>query len=77
MWIWLGAEPTSTHEILLSELPLQFTLDPNRLLLCQYQSDTAMLVLAPGSPIPLAIGGAIGIAVIVIAVVVYHQRRRS
>jgi hypothetical protein len=36
-----------------------------------------LLSFAPGSPIPLAIGGAVGVAVIIAAVVIYRKRRSS
>jgi hypothetical protein len=77
LWVWIDPQPLTTHTIFVSAFPFQLELDPNRLLLCQYHFDEVLLSFAPGSPIPLAIGGAVGVAVIIAAVVIYRKRRSS
>jgi hypothetical protein len=77
IWVWMEAQSISTHTIVVPEFPLQLILDPARLLLCQYQSDMALLSFAPGSPIPLAIGGVVGAAIVAGAVIIYRRRHHS
>jgi hypothetical protein len=75
IWVWMDAQATTTFEVLLSVMPLQLTLDPENLLLCQYQPDTTFLSFAPGSPIPLAIAGVAGVAIVATAIILIHRRR--
>ncbi|MFX1581388.1 MAG: M1 family metallopeptidase [Promethearchaeota archaeon] len=76
-WVWIEPQAVTLCSLQLSEFPIQLTLDPDRLLLCQYRIDTAILALSPGSPIPLLIGGALAIGLVVGAVVMYRRRYQS
>ena len=76
-WVWIEPQPLTTHTIFVSAFPLELELDPDRLLLCQYHFDKVLLFLAPSSPVPLAIAGVVGAAVIVTVVVIYRKRRSS
>ncbi|MFX1404419.1 MAG: M1 family metallopeptidase [Promethearchaeota archaeon] len=75
-WVWMEAQSITTHELLLSASPVQLTLDPERLLVCQYQLDFIFLGLFPGALIPLAIGGVVAAAVLV-GVIIFVRQRRS
>lgn len=77
IWVWIDAQTTSSCTISTPELPLFLALDPYRVLLCQYRSDSAILYLAMGSPIPLAIGIVVCVVIITIAVVIYRRRQSS
>jgi hypothetical protein len=76
-WVWIEPQTVNLCNLHLSEFPIQLTLDPEHLLLCQYRINTATLALGPGSPIPLIIGGAVAIGIVVGAVVLYRRRRKS
>ncbi|MFX1576133.1 MAG: M1 family metallopeptidase [Promethearchaeota archaeon] len=76
-WIWVDAQTSSSCVISTPELPLFMALDPGRVLLCQYRSDSAILSFALGSPIPLAIGIVVGVVIITLAVVIYRRRQSS
>ena len=79
--VWLSLPPlessTLTIEIETSDVPLRLYLDPARLLLCTYGTNSILLSLSPGSPIPLIIIGAVCIVVVVSIAIWIFRRRKS
>ncbi|MHA2314224.1 MAG: M1 family aminopeptidase, partial [Candidatus Hermodarchaeia archaeon] len=57
VWVWMEASPATVLSISVSDFPMQLTLDPEQLLLCQYGTRTLFLSLVPGSPILYGIVG--------------------
>ncbi|MFX1300442.1 MAG: M1 family metallopeptidase [Promethearchaeota archaeon] len=77
VWVWMDASPTTVLNISVSEFPLQLTLDPEQLLLCQYGARSLFLALVPGSPILYGIVGIVAVTALAFGIVIIWKRRRS
>jgi hypothetical protein len=77
VWVWMEASPVTALSISVPEFPIQLTLDPAQLLLCQYGTRTLFLSLVPGSPILYGIVGIVVLTAFAIGFVILWKRRRS
>ncbi|MDO8124611.1 MAG: M1 family metallopeptidase [Candidatus Hermodarchaeota archaeon] len=77
VWVWMEASPTSVLNISVSEFPLQLTLDPEQLLLCQYGLRSLFLALGPGSPILYGVVGIVVVTALALGIVIIWKRRRA
>lgn len=77
VWVWMEASPTTVLNISVPEFPIQLTLDPEQLLLCQYGTRTLFLALVPGSPILYSVVGIVVVTALAIGIVIIWKRRRS
>ncbi len=77
VWVWIEASPITVLSISVSEFPLQLTLDPEQLLLCQYGTQSIFLALVSGSPILYGVVGIVAVTALVIGIVIIWKRRLS
>ncbi len=68
---------TLTVEVETADMPLRLFLDPSRLLLCQYETDTILLTISPTFPILFLIVSGVGIVVVASIILIIFWRRRS
>ncbi|MFW9984774.1 MAG: M1 family metallopeptidase [Candidatus Odinarchaeota archaeon] len=77
VWVWMKASPATVLSITVPEFPLQLTLDPEQLLLCQYGTRSLYLALVPGSPILYGVVGIVVVTALALVIVIIWKRRRS
>lgn len=77
VWVWMEASPATVLNLTVSEFPIQLTLDPGQLLLCQYGTRSLFLALVPGSPLLYGVVGMVVVTALALGIIIIWKRRRS
>ncbi len=76
-WVWMSSDPITSHTLLVTQEPLTLMLDPKQSLLCRYLTSSIPLTVIPGIPIPYAIAGGVGIAMVLgVGILIWRRRRK-